>query len=160
MSQRAAASRDEINPRRLMAEVSGIEFLEGLKDGRFPGAPMQATVNIRLDEIAAGRVTFRGAPQFAHANPFGATHGGWYGVALDSALGCAVMSTLRRGTWYTTLDLQFNILRALPEGVEVVVEGLIQHSGRSTAVARGEIRGAADGKLYATGTTTCIIFEV
>ncbi|MEI4488185.1 PaaI family thioesterase [Frigidibacter sp. MR17.14] len=158
--QRAATSRDEINPRSLMAEVSGLEFLQGLASGRYPGAAMQATANIRLDEISQGRVTFAGHPVFAHANPFGATHGGWYGVVLDSAMGCAVMSTLNRGTWYTTLDYHVNILRPLPEGMEMVAEGLIQHSGRSTAVARGEIRGRADGRLYATGSTTCIVFPV
>lgn len=33
------------------------------------------------------------------------------------------------------------------------------HSGRSTGVASGELRGIKDDQLYATGSTTCIIMR-
>jgi acyl-coenzyme A thioesterase PaaI-like protein len=36
----------------------------------------------------------------------------------------------------------------------------VQHVGRSTGVAAGEIRGVEDGKVYATGSTTCIIMKI
>ncbi|MBT3466331.1 MAG: PaaI family thioesterase, partial [Rhodobacteraceae bacterium] len=38
--------------------------------------------------------------------------------------------------------------------------GTVDHAGRSTGVASGEIRGVEDGKLYATGSTTCIIMSI
>jgi acyl-coenzyme A thioesterase PaaI-like protein len=41
--------------------------------------------------------------------------------------------------------------------MEVDCEARVQHVGRSTAVAEGTIRGVADGKIYATGSTTCIV---
>jgi acyl-coenzyme A thioesterase PaaI-like protein len=37
--------------------------------------------------------------------------------------------------------------------------GLIQHKGRSTAVAMGELRGIEDGRIYATGSTTCLVMR-
>jgi acyl-coenzyme A thioesterase PaaI-like protein len=33
------------------------------------------------------------------------------------------------------------------------------HAGRSTGISHGEIRGVENGKLYATGSTTCIILN-
>ena len=70
---------------------------------------------------------------------------------------CAVMTTVPRGSYYTTLEYKVNITRALPLGREVLAIGTVDHGGRSTGVASGEIRGAEDGKLYATGSTTCLI---
>ncbi len=67
------------------------------------------------------------------------------------------MTTLPTGHVYTTLEYQVNIMRPIPLGTEVQAVGESQHAGRSTGVARGEIRGAADGRLYATGSTTCIV---
>jgi len=32
--------------------------------------------------------------------------------------------------------------------------------GRSTGVAHGKIVGVEDGKLYATGSTTCIVMKI
>ena len=89
----------------------------------------------------------------------GGVHGGWYGTLLDSALGCAVMTTVPQGHWYTTLEYKVNLTRALPMGMEIDCIAQVRHGGRSTAVAEAEIRGCADGKLYALGSTTCLIMK-
>jgi acyl-coenzyme A thioesterase PaaI-like protein len=52
-----------------------------------------------------------------------------------------------------------NITRALPLDVPVQAIGTLEHKGRSTAVARGELRGRDDGRLYATGSTTCLVMR-
>jgi acyl-coenzyme A thioesterase PaaI-like protein len=44
--------------------------------------------------------------------------------------------------------------------MEVDTIGIADHVGRSTGVAHGEIRGVEDGKLYATGSTTCIVMKL
>ena len=44
-------------------------------------------------------------------------HGGYFCTLLDSALGCAVQSTLPKGTGYTTLELKVNLIRPLHDGV-------------------------------------------
>jgi uncharacterized protein (TIGR00369 family) len=140
--------------------MSGLEFMQRLLTGEFAGAPIAGTLNLRLLEVEDGRVVFGGAPQFGALNPSGAVHGGWYGSLLDSALGCAVMTKVPQGSVYTTLEYKVNITRAVPPGMEVRCTAWVDHAGRSTAVAHGEIRGAEDGKLYATGSTTCIIMAM
>jgi uncharacterized protein (TIGR00369 family) len=105
-------------------------------------------------------VVFTGTPEFAAMNPMGSLHGGWYGAILDSCMACAVMTTLPAGSYYTTLEYRVNIIRAIPLGTAVNATGTLQHAGRSTGIARGEITGIDDGKLYATGSTTCLIMQV
>lgn len=69
------------------------------------------------------------------------------------------MTVVPQGNFYTTLEYKVNLVRAIPPGTSVLAEGLVQHGGRSTGVAEGWIRGAEDGRLYATGSTTCLIME-
>ena len=139
---------------------SGLEFMQDQLAGKLSGAPMAETLNFRLTEVRDGQVTFEGVPQFNATIPMSGVHGGWYGALLDSVMGCAVMTTLPRGRIYTTLEYKVNILRAIPLGMTVDCIGETDHVGRSTGVAHGEIRGVADGKLYATGSATCLIMKL
>jgi uncharacterized protein (TIGR00369 family) len=154
---RYAQTLADIPSRETLLSVSGLEFMEGMLHGRFPHAPIHHLMGYHLESVGPGRVSFRGQASLAHTNPVGSVHGGWYGTMLDSALGCAVMTTVPQGRWYTTLEYKVNLIRALPLETEVIAEGIIDHTGKTTAVAHATIRGAADDKLYATGTTTCII---
>jgi uncharacterized protein (TIGR00369 family) len=129
-------------------------------DGKHPGPPISRTMGYNLHSVEKGRVVFRGAPSFEMTNPMGTVHGGWYGTLLDSAMACAVMTEIPAGTVYTTLEYKINILRAIPLDMEIDCIGITDHVGRSTGVAHGEIRGREDGKLYAVGSTTCIIMKV
>lgn len=154
-----AESPADLPSRAQLLSMSGLEFMLGMLEGRLPQPTIARLMGYALHNVAPGRATLRGAPSFAHTNPFGAVHGGWYGTILDTALGCAVMTAVPKGRWYTTLEYKVNITRALPIGMEVEAEGLLDHAGRSTAVAHATLRGLADGKIYATGSTTCIILE-
>jgi uncharacterized protein (TIGR00369 family) len=90
----------------------------------------------------------------------GSVHGGWFATLLDSAVGCAVHTTLPAGRAYTTLELKINIVRALTDRVPLVrAEGQVVHVGRQTATAEGRLVGH-DGRLYAHATTTCLIFDL
>lgn len=140
-----------------VAGMSGLEFMTGILEGRYPAPPIARTLDYRLHAVEPGRIVFRGAPSFAFMNPIGSVHGGWYGTLLDSCMACAVMSLLARGQVYTTLEYKVNIIRAVPLGVEVEAIGTASHVGRSTGVAEGRLVGVADGKLHATGSTTCIV---
>jgi uncharacterized protein (TIGR00369 family) len=158
MTEQFVATRPEdLANHALVRGMTGLDFIRAIFEGRFGMAPIAGLMNFRLHLVEEGRVIFRGAPGFEHLNPMGGVHGGWYGTILDSALGCAVASTLPEGRGYTTLEFKVNITRALPIGTEVDCEARISHSGRTTGVAEGWIRGVADGKLYATGSTTCLV---
>ncbi|MFW5655621.1 MAG: PaaI family thioesterase [Roseicyclus sp.] len=147
----------EMASRETLLSIPGLEFLQRVADGRLPQAPIARAMNIRLVAAAPGEATFRGTPLFDHLNPSAAVHGGWYGTLLDSCMGCAVMTAMAPGQVCTTLEYKVNLVRAIPEGREVEARGRLAHSGRSTAVATGEIRDAVTGRLYATGSTTCLV---
>jgi uncharacterized protein (TIGR00369 family) len=158
--QHVARSPADLPDRATLAGMSGLEFIAAIKDGRMAGAPIAELMNFHIHDVKKGEVTFRGTPGFQHFNPMGGVHGGWYGTLLDSALGCVVATMLDKGHVYTTLEYKVNLTRALKPGTTVDCTARIQHAGRSTAVAEATITGVEDGKLYATGSTTCIIMRV
>ena len=113
----------------------------------------------RSVEVAFGKAVFQGTPQLKHYNPLGTVHGGWFATLLDSAVGCAVHSSLPAGKAYTTLELKVNIVRALTDKVPLVrAEGRVVHGGSQVATAEGRLVGP-DGKLYAHASTTCLVFD-
>ncbi len=137
--------------------MSGLEFMQMLMRGEGPKPPIAETLDFNLVEVDKGRAVFEGTPgKFAY-NPIGSVHGGWYATVLDSALGCAIHTSLPAGKIYTTVDLNVTFLRALTDRTGLVrCEAKVIHSGGSIATAEGRITDK-DGKLYATGTTTCLI---
>ncbi len=155
-----AKSIGDLVPMTEIASMTGLDFMQGMMDGRFPPPPIAVTMGFQGVSVGDGRAVFRGTPEFPVMNPIGSVHGGWYGTILDSALGCAVMTKLQIGQAYTTLEYKINITRAITPGTEVECWAEVDHFGRSTAVAHGEIRGVEDGKLYATGSTTCIVMTM
>ena len=157
---RIAQSPDDLLALPEVLKISGLEFMQRILDGTNPGPPIGETMGYGLHAVENGRVVFRGAPQFNVTNPLGTVHGGWYGTLLDSAMACAVMTKVPQGSVYTTLEFKINILRAIPLGTQIDCVGVIDHVGRSTGVAHGEIRGVEDNKLYATGSTTCIVMKL
>ena len=140
--------------------MTGLEFMEKIKLGELPGAPIAKTLNYDLISVSLGQVIFRGAPKFDSMNPVGSVHGGWYGTLLDSAMACAVMTKIPKGSFYTTLEYKINIVKAIPIDMEIDAIGLVTHSGRSTGTADGKIIGTKDKILYATGSTTCLIMQL
>ena len=155
-----AQSFTDLLNRDQILSMSGLAFMQGILEGRLPAPPIAKTLNYQLDHVADGHVVFRGTPLFDHCNPMGTVHGGWYGTLLDSAMACAVMTRVPQGSVYTTLEYKVNIIRPIPIGTEILADSRTSHSGRSTGVAEGTIRGAGDAKLYATGSTTCIIMAI
>jgi uncharacterized protein (TIGR00369 family) len=156
---RARQSAPGAAPKGQVFSRSGMAMFEAIFAGELPPPPINDTVNILAIHIEPGIALFQGRPHKRHYNPLGTVHGGWFATLLDSAVGCAVHSTLPAGKGYTTLELKVNMLRALSEQVPLVrAEGKLIHAGRQTAVAEGRIVGP-DGKIYAHATTTCLIFD-
>lgn len=154
-----AQSLDDMATREDLISRSGLAFLQAILAGDVSAAIMGQTLNFGLTAVEDGKVTFEGSAELSATNPMRGVHGGWYGALLDSVMGCAVMTKLPKGRVYTTLEYKINITRALPLGRGVIATGTIDHAGRTTAVAHGEIRGRDDDVLYATGSTTCLIMD-
>ena len=128
--------------------------------GELPYPYIAETLDFALVEVSGGHAVFQGAPQLKHYNPMGGVHGGWYATLLDSALGCAVHSMMPAGRAYTTAELSVNIVRAATmKSGPLRAIGTVIHCGRQMATAEARIVGP-DGKLYAHGTTTCLVFEM
>lgn len=136
---------------------TGLELMQRMVDGHYPSPPMAKQMNFRLEEVSEGRAVFRGAPGAHHLNPAGVIHGGWAATILDSALGCAVQTTMGIGETYTTAEFKVNLIRRItPETGEVICEGRVIHKGRSLAVSEATLKDS-QGRLLAMGTETCAI---
>ena len=145
-------------PAETLLAHDGLSFLRGLLEHRFPAPPITETLGFALSEVEHGRVVFSGTPEPRHYNPIGSVHGGFAMTLLDSALACAVHSTLAEGESYTTLEIKVNLVRPLTEKTGLVrAEGRIVYRGRTLGTSEGDIKDA-QGKLYAHATTTCMIF--
>jgi uncharacterized protein (TIGR00369 family) len=141
-----------------IASRSGLQFLTDMANGILPQPPMCATLGFRLIEVADGYARFDGEPEFRHYNPIGTVHGGFAATLLDSALGCAIFTTLAKGEAWTTLELKLNMVRPITKETGTVrAEGRIVHRGRTVGTADGTVKDRA-GKLYAHASTTCMIF--
>lgn len=140
------------------ATMSGLEIMQAMIAGQFPPPPIARLMNFTLGEVDKGRAVFTAEPAEYHYNPIGVVHGGLISTLLDSALGCAVHTTLPAGVLYTTLELHVNFVRPLTQHTGPVrCEAQVLHSGRRMATAEAKVTDAG-GKLYGHGTTTCMIF--
>jgi uncharacterized protein (TIGR00369 family) len=146
-------------PSELRRTMSGLDYFRRMLAGEIPHPPMLELMGIRLIEAEAGRVVFTASVDERFNNGTGVAHGGFAATLLDTALGCAVNSTTPPGKRFTTLELKVNLTRPLTaEANPLRCEGKVIHVGGRTAISEARIHGG-NGKLYAHGTTTCIIVE-
>jgi uncharacterized protein (TIGR00369 family) len=139
--------------------LSGLAYLEAIRDGVIPPPPAAALLDFVFAHVEEGLVRMRLTPAEQHYNPLGSVHGGVIATLLDSVMGCAAHSTLPPGRGYTTLEIKVNYLRPITLATgEVTGEGRLVHAGRRSAVAEGKVTDGA-GRLYATASTTCLFVE-
>lgn len=140
--------------------LSGLEYMRRVAQGEFEGAPMVRHLGMRMTEVDEGRCTIvidEVRPE--HENGLGIAHGGLAATLLDTALSCAVNTVMPAGKIFTTLEMKINYIRAIrPVDAPLTCTGHVVHAGGRTSTAEGRILGA-NGKLYAHGTVTCILFR-
>jgi len=137
--------------------TKAIDYLRAIRDGKLPAPPIARLLSMDLVEVEEGKAVFQLTPAEQHYNPIGVVHGGIAFTMLDSAMGCCVQTLLPAGKGYTTLEIKANLVRAITlKTGPIRATGKIVHMGRQTATAEGRIEDA-EGKLYAHGTTTCLI---
>jgi uncharacterized protein (TIGR00369 family) len=149
------------DPQRLVAAPDGrggLELLSAMAAGELPPPPIARLLGMELEVVEAGRVVFALEPGEYLYNPLGSVHGGVSATLLDSAMGCAVHSMLPAGAAYTTLELKVNYVRPIVMTTgRVLAEGTVVHRGGTVSTAEGRITSAADGRLLAHASTTCLI---
>lgn len=144
---------------REAATMTGLEQMQAIVERRFPAPPIVEVMRQWIHEIGEGRIVFLGNPAARYLNPMGLVHGGWTMTLLDSALGCAVQTTLAPGETYASLGTEVKFIRpVLPKTGQVRCCAEVQSRGRNTATASGWVEDA-QGRILATGTTTCFIRE-
>lgn len=141
------------------AGLSGMEQLRLAFEKGGYARGIGRTLKFSVLEMEEGRVVFGGQPDEDVYNPIGTVHGGYAATLLDSAVGCAVHSRLKPGQGYTTLELKVAYHRAMTkETGPIRAEGTVVHLGRRTAYAEGRLVDA-EGRLYASATSTLLVFE-
>ncbi len=140
------------------ATMSGLEYMTAVIEATVPPPPIAVLMRLRPIEIEEGRVVFEGEPGEEHYNPIGVVHGGYAATLLDSALGCAVHTTLPAGVAYTSLGLETKYLRPITRDTgRVLCEAKVVHRGRRQATAEATLTSAESGKVLASGTSTCMV---
>jgi uncharacterized protein (TIGR00369 family) len=139
--------------------LAGIDYMKEMIAGRVAAPPIMALMGYRLTEVGEGLAVFECEPGEQHYNPIGVVHGGLAMTLLDSAMGCCVHTRLPPSVGYTTLEVKINLVRAITAKTGTIrATGRVIHFGNKTATAEARLEDAA-GKLYAHGTTTCIILS-
>ena len=140
------------------ATMTGMEYMTAIVSGAMPPPPIAVTMLLRPVELEEGRVVFEGEPGEEHYNPIGVVHGGYAATLLDSALGCAVHTTLPAGVGYTSLGLEAKYVRPITRDTgRVLCEATVLYRGRKQATSEATLTAADTGKLLGSGTATCMI---
>ena len=147
-------------PLETIKTMSGLALLQGMIAGHLPAPPISRMIGFFLAEVRPGEAVFTCTPTFEHYNPIGSVHGGLAGTLLDSCMSCAVQTLLEAGIGYTTLEYRVHLVRGMTDRTGPIrAEGKVVHAGRRTSTAEGRIVDA-DGRLYAHGTTTCLMIPL
>jgi uncharacterized protein (TIGR00369 family) len=141
-----------------LAEMTGLDYLLAMGRGELPMAPMAELMGMEPVEAQEGRIVFAAVPGPQHYNPIGLVHGGLAMTLLDSAMGCAVQTTLPAGVGYTSVETKVNFTRPITSDTgRILCEGTVINRGRTIALAEARVTAEETGKLLAHGTSTCLI---
>jgi uncharacterized protein (TIGR00369 family) len=137
--------------------MAGIDYLRAIMRGDYPVPPMASLMDFTVIDVEPGRVVVEVRPGEQHYNPIGVVHAGMAATVLDTAMACAVHSTLGPGTGYATIEFKINLVRAVTADVgrlRAVAE--VVHGGSRIATAEARLLDDA-GALYAHATETCML---
>ena len=137
---------------------AGLERIRALVEGRTDYKGIVHTLGLRGITAEEGFVVFEGTPSPAVYNPMGGVHGGYAATLLDTVMGLAVATRLADDQSFTTLELKVAYHRGMTEKTGPVRgEGKVLSFGRRAAFTEGRMVDD-EGNLYATATSTCLVF--
>jgi uncharacterized protein (TIGR00369 family) len=139
--------------------LSGLDFLGAIRDGRLPPPPIASSLGFSLVEVEEGLAVFECQSDESAYNPIGVVHGGLVCTLADSAAGCAVQSTLGPGQGFTSIDIAVSYLRPVTQDSGVLrAVGRITKRGRRVAFASVEVLDGTTA-VVATATSSCLVID-
>jgi uncharacterized protein (TIGR00369 family) len=124
------------------------------KDPIGPPTPAARLLGRKVIEATPGsgraELEFKAVPAFL--NRYGSVQGGVVAAMLDSAVGCALLTSMPDGHSGVTLEMKVTYIRPARRGL-VRGTGRVVHKGRSVAFLEGELRDTR-GNLLAAATAT------
>ena len=136
--------------------LTGLEQLLDMVEGREPPARMQLLLGMRLTHASPGKVVIESKTGEQFLNRLGTLHGGYAASLLDSAASLAAVTVVGKGESAPTIDLSVNYLRALlPATGALMCEGTVIESRGRYVLSEARLTDG-DGTLYAYATATCL----
>ena len=116
------------------------------------------SLGIEMTQFGNGTASFTVVVDEIHLNKGGVAFGGLHASLLDSAMGAALVSTLKVSEWCATANLTINYLEASLPGVELIATGKIVRRGKNLAHLFGEIKDEK-GTTHANATGVWTIWN-
>ena len=140
--------------------ATGLQLFQLYRDGLLDPTGVAALLDIRCPEVEDGRIVFTCKTRDEFANPLGQLHGGIAATLLDSAMACAVHTTLPANLAYASLDVSVRYIKpASVDGGELRAEGRVTHRGRKMCTAEATLHDEA-GQLIATATSSLMVLPL
>ncbi|MGO4853684.1 PaaI family thioesterase [Phaeovulum sp. W22_SRMD_FR3] len=137
--------------------LSGLEWVAGLAEGRIARPPMAETLPFTLLPPEAGLVRLMATPEARFYNLTMTVHGGWSLTMLDTAMSLAAQTTLQPGETCPSHETSAKFLRPITAGSgALTITGRVVSRGRTVITLDGKVEDA-EGRLFAHGTSTCLI---
>ena len=157
---RLIAWRDPISTQATAASMSGLAYWRAVADGHLPQPPIGELLQMRVVDVANGRVTFSCTPDASMYNTLGMVHGGAVCTLLDTVTGCAVHTTLPEGVGYTSVEIKVNYLRGVTmSSGPLTAVGTVVKAGSRIGFTEGKVTDVS-GALVATATSTLLVFDL
>jgi uncharacterized protein (TIGR00369 family) len=114
---------------------------------RLAGFHREIGFHVVPEAVAEGRCAVRGEITAKHLNINGVVHGGVYATALDTAMGGAVVTTLKDDEVTATTSLYVEFLRPARERTVLTARGEVVRRGRHLAFVQGILTNSEDREV-------------
>ena len=115
-------------------------------------------MGIELDNFSNGKCRVTAVVLESHLNAGGVAHGGLHATMLDTALGGALVSMIKKEEWCATVQLDISYINPAYLGTRLLAEGNVIRRGKNIAHCEGILKDS-DGKIIASGKGTWVIWN-
>ncbi|OCJ66340.1 phenylacetic acid degradation protein [Agrobacterium tumefaciens] len=142
------------------SQLTGLEFVRGLSKGLIEPPSMAKLLPFELDLPQEGSIEMTAIPEDGFLNTLGTVHGAWAMTMLDTSMGLAAHSTLKPREMAPSLETSVKFVRPIQvRNGQLRITGKVISRGRTIITLEGTIT-SADGKIYAHGTSTCMVVQL